>query len=64
VTDRPLSDEAQALAEQIAKDATREVARFWLNEAAKIEEASIDPRARWDLLKQAMSIVARGPERS
>jgi hypothetical protein len=59
-----MSDEDRTRAEQIGCAAAREVTRFWLAEAAKIEEEVDKPGARWDLLKQAMSIVARGPERS
>jgi hypothetical protein len=58
-----MSDEDRTRAEQIGCAAAREVTRFWLNEAAKIEEEVDNPSARWDLLKQAMAIVARGPER-
>jgi uncharacterized protein (DUF2252 family) len=60
VTDRPLSNEDEAIAERIGWAAARDLSRFWLNEAAKIEEEVDNPRARWDLLKQAMAIVARG----
>lgn len=58
VVDAAEQSNAQTGAQQIAEMASRESARFWLAQMAKIEEFAPD-EARWSLLRDALRKVAR-----
>jgi hypothetical protein len=47
------------LGEQLAWEASRAFARYWLTECRKIEEEIENPSRRWAILLEALRIVSR-----
>jgi hypothetical protein len=47
------------LGEQLAWEASRAFARYWLAECAKLEEQVPDVATRWELLRKALAIMSR-----